>query len=147
MKWEIVTEKLDMSNVRLYIETDPPYDEIKYFFSQVELFKLPELIRNSCISKGFINPYYGVFFHSDLDGSDIASGNGFEENYVKVYEHRHGEVFLEEKQFDGILYDYATAILAAYADDDISDSDWNDEMKQAIESLKIKIDKYQGKFS
>lgn len=143
MKWEILNQKLDMSNVKVYVETDPPHDEIKYFFSQVELSKLPELISNSSISKGFINPYYGVFFHSDLDGSDIVSGNGFEENSVKVYDHRYGEVLLEENQFDHILYDYATAILAAYTDDNSFGFDWNVKMKQAIGNLKIKIDNYR----
>lgn len=106
-------------------------------------YYISQLLENS--SFGVENAWF-TFYH-EMDGGfllDFKTEFGREmsddEIAVYFYDGKPNDSVIKAKDFENIFYDYSKKLYEIYQSDASLPEKWNEEMQEALEKLKIKID-------
>lgn len=144
MNWEIITKSKEVSE-GLDIILIPNNDVLRFVIMQYKVSNLPKLLHQASksISTGIEHVHIRNF--KDMDWEDLAwaknvKGTELYEDEMFLVHDVMGETIIKEALFDKILFDYSSKVLEIYQTDTSLPANWKDEMKTALEKLKIKID-------
>ncbi|OXA74197.1 hypothetical protein [Flavobacterium columnare] len=145
MKWDIIINSKDVSG-GLDISIIPENDVVRFIILQYKVWSLPKLINHVSESLSTGIEHAHIRNYSDMDWEDKAwaknvKGSELEAGEMFLVHDIIGETTIKEALFDKILYDYGSKLLEIYQNDKTLPNSWVLEMHQALEKLKVKIDK------
>lgn len=93
-------------NIPNGVEMQSDFEVLNVFFHSFSTEQLVDLMLCLMNNEGYIGDPKGLILYHELDAEDIATGNIFEQNEIKVYHHYFGEKTLRKNLFIKILTDY-----------------------------------------
>lgn len=147
MNYKIIENPTYTMRSKIGIEIFPINEPLMFFLSGLKKERFPyyisQLLENS--SFGVENAWF-TFYH-EMDGGfllDFKTEFGREmsddEIEVRFYDGKPNYSVIKVKDFENIFYDYSKKLYEIYQSDVSLPEKWNEEMQEALEKLKIKID-------
>lgn len=97
-------------NIPNGVQLDSELEVLNVFFHSFSQQQLIVLILGLIDKEGYIGDPKGLILYHELDAEDIANGDIFEPDEVKVYHHYFGELILKKYFFINICIDYFSKI-------------------------------------
>lgn len=146
MKYNIITNPNYTNRCKIGVELTPKNDIVPLFFSGLSVSKFDKYILSCSHSNSFGFEDSWVTFYEEMDWeekSNLEYLGGINENEVNIYlyDGKSQNIILKESLFNEIMYAYGIKLLEVYQDDKTLPSTWAVDIQQAIEKLKLKIDK------
>ncbi|MBP4137974.1 hypothetical protein [Flavobacterium geliluteum] len=139
MEWIITEDKLSTNKLR--IDFSPSNNTLSMFFSNLKTIEFSDYILQTINSiGGFGIENISILFYNQMDWED-KEGLKIEEGdiYFYVYDGLANETVLKEYEFEKILYDFSTKIIAINVKNDFLPKNWLTKMNESLNMLKYKI--------
>lgn len=98
------------NNIPNGVELNSNSEVLNVFFHSFSTEQLIDLMLCLINNEGYLGDPKGLILYHELDAEDIATGNIFEQDEVKVYHHYFGEKTIKQSLFIKILVDYLNKI-------------------------------------
>lgn len=109
------------NNIPNGVELNSNSEVLNVFFHSFSIEQLTDLMLCLIDNEGYIGDPKGLILYHELDAEDIATGNIFEQDEVKVYHHYFGEKTIKQSMFLKIFIDYMNKIKDIHTSPEFND--------------------------
>lgn len=136
--------KFDGSIISVDIDFEPENLVLGACITQPKIINFPQFITYQSMSRTYGEEHVHIMNYSEMDWEDKAwaksvKGSDLEEGEMFLSHEVMGETIIKEALFDKILFDYASKVLGIYQNNESLPNNWNNDMSNALNSLKRKI--------